>query len=1075
MIASSLGSAQDFIKTLKAHPDPPHADGPSKIELAREAWNNAAFYFPNKDETIVDWLLTRLLKDKAKVGEANPVIDSRYWQLLFDILCPPDEATGKRTDTRHAAKRWLLPLLNRIPLAPIVTAYFQLSSSVDERARVTLDELSSRCFASIWPLASPKFSPDTLLECFGALLARLATNWRGEDDHPKTDPHISQAALFIISSYRSAYGNLANKKKLYTTFLQHHFLHWLQCSQYGNLHGAAQCPLISEIYSAGTETLFSVDVLRNIDDHMCDATLKDALRKALSSSTKAVLRALPSLFASFVLSLKRNRNALFSQSSNNAAGHSSTQVQVDGLAFYALCEENIIASPSSHVPLMWDTRIALLKTVDSESLYHASDANGTMVLRDSGSLAIRVLTSSREDAVYVDKAVDVLAALTRIDYDLMAPNLPVIWPALARWQASGIEPREAYATALGSPLFSLETLDRLGSAIRGFLTPGQLREVTRVVVEKFRGAFEQYREQEKRATAEDGDGPRKKRRKSTSDNTRVDPQWCAVEFALVSRIGVVVLSSLAIRTTSDDSRQELREVVGVACASVIPRALKATLKALGADNRRGTWAWQVVATGALHLYHDRKCHGWPDVQLNEDVGMRLRALLGNDDILPEFSLMIARTLLNDTASDVTGAQRIIDDVLRCLEGLPSLDNTDELRWSGKSHELNDNKSFAPLRVSRMLSQQLTPATILAVTLHSADVWELRRFRDAFSAQLRDATAPLANMDVQKLLESTKTSVPRKLQAEVISSIAAFGILLHTPEDYLPRAMRLDFLQRALVADVLIGTGAVKDKDVDPGSLLIVREFIRRVTSHSGNIDQLGVEGYFGYLLRPESLRPVDTTLGEEDDLNSVTLDLIGSYLASFLLRARNGEERLATKAVEDIKKYLDVPVEQRLSSSSLLGDGTLLRLVSTVASNYALTQLPQQLQVSLRGLYERMVAVYSTSLLRTPPMDESSVQVGLRDDSLNVLRMWSHTLWLGRWIQADMNTLPRFGTLLLGQLLADRQETPSAAICLALLDILKEEFYSATTGQRQTYIGLMVAGYVTCSRCCDYDGMRLSS
>lgn len=59
-------NAQDFIRALKASSDPPHVGGPSKIDIAREAWENNHLYVPNKAEAIVEWLLTRLLKDRAR-------------------------------------------------------------------------------------------------------------------------------------------------------------------------------------------------------------------------------------------------------------------------------------------------------------------------------------------------------------------------------------------------------------------------------------------------------------------------------------------------------------------------------------------------------------------------------------------------------------------------------------------------------------------------------------------------------------------------------------------------------------------------------------------------------------------------------------------------------------------------------------------------------------------------------------------------------------------------------------------------------------------------------------------------
>ncbi|PSR71300.1 hypothetical protein EW026_g399 [Hermanssonia centrifuga] len=59
-------SAQEFIRALKAPSDPPHPDGLSKVDIARQAWDDTSLYVPNKEEAITDWILTRFLKDKDK-------------------------------------------------------------------------------------------------------------------------------------------------------------------------------------------------------------------------------------------------------------------------------------------------------------------------------------------------------------------------------------------------------------------------------------------------------------------------------------------------------------------------------------------------------------------------------------------------------------------------------------------------------------------------------------------------------------------------------------------------------------------------------------------------------------------------------------------------------------------------------------------------------------------------------------------------------------------------------------------------------------------------------------------------
>lgn len=59
-------SSQDFVRSLKSTSDPPLVGGPSKIEIAQQAWEDASFYVPSKAEVIADWILSKFLKDKGK-------------------------------------------------------------------------------------------------------------------------------------------------------------------------------------------------------------------------------------------------------------------------------------------------------------------------------------------------------------------------------------------------------------------------------------------------------------------------------------------------------------------------------------------------------------------------------------------------------------------------------------------------------------------------------------------------------------------------------------------------------------------------------------------------------------------------------------------------------------------------------------------------------------------------------------------------------------------------------------------------------------------------------------------------
>lgn len=59
-----LKSAQSFVRALKASADPPISGAPAKIVIARNAWDTQTFVVPNKDEVILEWIFSKLSKEK---------------------------------------------------------------------------------------------------------------------------------------------------------------------------------------------------------------------------------------------------------------------------------------------------------------------------------------------------------------------------------------------------------------------------------------------------------------------------------------------------------------------------------------------------------------------------------------------------------------------------------------------------------------------------------------------------------------------------------------------------------------------------------------------------------------------------------------------------------------------------------------------------------------------------------------------------------------------------------------------------------------------------------------------------
>ena len=218
-------NALDFIRALKAPTDPPRQPGPSKVDIAYAAWHNDSFYMPNKAETIVEWILTRLLKDKGKDAcvsrsvpthspltdrhsLSSPALDIKYWSLLQDILLP-------QSVLQIQDKAWLIPLLSRIPIAPIVVFFISTCSQHAAQVSEALELAACGTLSALWPLAVPKLSAESLLECAGAFFS----HWSSCDKVGNVESKgFRSLGSLVVSSYRTALPNASNKKKV-------HFMH----------------------------------------------------------------------------------------------------------------------------------------------------------------------------------------------------------------------------------------------------------------------------------------------------------------------------------------------------------------------------------------------------------------------------------------------------------------------------------------------------------------------------------------------------------------------------------------------------------------------------------------------------------------------------------------------------------------------------------------------------------------------------------------------------------------------------------------------------------------------------------
>ena len=323
------------------------------------------------------------------------MLDERYWILLRDVLVDPD------TLKLRPVKAWLAPILQRTPLAPVAIA--ALASWVTHASGNV--HASADCLSALWPLAVTKLSAETLLDCFAAVI-QLSIGYSKIQSSLGSDGRARINALCqqLLGSYRYALANASNKKKvghaidkrhpthlclqLFSVFTQQHLQSWILCVNSGD-SSSALAP--EDVYEAGVETIFNVDILRQTQDRD-DTVLSEPLSKAVASDYVPLCQILPRLLGTYIQVVRKHRAALFGQSSHQATGSSADQARIASLRFMATCDS--ISGKTSDVNVRWQTRVRLLQIVDAEGLYGATNDPVMEILRQSNEDAIHLLAEA---------------------------------------------------------------------------------------------------------------------------------------------------------------------------------------------------------------------------------------------------------------------------------------------------------------------------------------------------------------------------------------------------------------------------------------------------------------------------------------------------------------------------------------------------------------------------------------------------------------------------------------------------------------------------------------------------------
>ncbi|KAJ4476742.1 hypothetical protein J3R30DRAFT_333733 [Lentinula aciculospora] len=335
---SFLSSSQNFVRALKASADPPNLGGPSKIEIARAAWDQKSFYAPRKAEVIVGFILDCFVRSH----ETHSITDTASWQLLLDVILPS-----------HLTKSdsWLAPLVSRTPFTRIVIQLFEsVQNAANDDSQHT--RIVSECITILWPFCAPKVSTELLLECFSASL-RLCGK------RQPLDQHISHLIMKVAVSFHRSFSTSTAKKKTFTSFIQTHLKDWLLSLDY--LQSSPNySTLFESLYTPGVECFLNIDILR---DNKTENTIFSAFE---NFTPEIIMPVLPRVFLSYIQTLRKKRNAIFGLGSSQKTDFLE-EYREASLQFFASCQH--ILNEATQKDQSWRANALLLDVVNQENLF----------------------------------------------------------------------------------------------------------------------------------------------------------------------------------------------------------------------------------------------------------------------------------------------------------------------------------------------------------------------------------------------------------------------------------------------------------------------------------------------------------------------------------------------------------------------------------------------------------------------------------------------------------------------------------------------------------------------------------
>ncbi|KAF8649798.1 hypothetical protein AX16_005564 [Volvariella volvacea WC 439] len=1028
---SKISSSHDFVRILKASSDPPLPNGPTKIEIAADIWDNSSFYVPEKEKVIAEWILTCFTKDKSSELETNSLLDLRYWTLLDVILSSVGHRTPKPSSSIGA---WLGPILNRLSLAPIVISFFRWHDKTIRETWHRLVQVASRCLEILWSIPTQRMPSDVTLDCLGAFLQSHSTSRR--DD-------ATDVGLTITRAYRLSLANNPNKKKLYTHFINSHLSTWLTF-----ILSAPRDKLYEDVYEVGVDTLYNVDSLRQPQDFHEGGTFFIKLISTCSTSEQ-LFGALPRLFCSFVHATKRHRGSVYGQGSNS----SNTAVEdasVAAVHFLSSCLHAL--DTISNILAAWTARLELLKVAERENVLQSNFSAVNILLSQITALIMDTLSNSSPDTQR-EYAAECLLVVSRIDYTHLVSLVPQIINSLltekgqvtaeflevslayhsktrtldvylsnllsavdlSNFRAKDSDTSRVYAIASTGPLFQQAHTEGLSSSIRMFLTAGQVHDTAEVICSGIKSLWNNLCDLHK--------GQSKKSRKSGTEgdsDIRHDIDTLAISLSLTSKLASMILPSLPLRSLTDASASHVSQLVYNTRVSVIEPALEKSLESVGKPDKV-PWSVQVVLAALLGLGYAMDTAHFslnPSVyqQKPEVLNRLLQIPFGN--VVTELSLNTFRALLhNIVVNNGTLAQETLDVILRYLEDVDIRSHTE---LPGQDPVLNPRIQTAPVllytlsqrwtaimeiyasdtqlerfinllllsqgnRIGNASTQQPGECDPLTQLTRTAHFWEMPRLRAILLSLIDAATTCLDSFQDR----ANASDIP-----DILKGVSIYELLLVVPMEYLSKTLRIELIKRAVLADVALQ--ALDGQYIETATLL--RSFLKRACAVSGF-----PEHPYGALMFVQHLIFNGPADGSSSRVYvSATLELIELIFSNTWKAACKGDTE---PLLLILQSYTTRGASDNDKARNPLYLRALIKIIDVMRSGPAVSSLPDQLKSILRDIFGVQSSITRP---RIEKLDlNSTVAQNARPG--DVIASWHALLALATWLELPGPDIPLLG------------------------------------------------------------------